>query len=123
MSRYVTVRTQIRDMELLRQTLQCMGLTVYEGAAARLAGGGRQPELVVQTPGGAVGFARDAEGVVEAVGMEESVQRGAGAAFLRQVTQQYARQKITAEAARAGYRLVEEMVDADNTIRLVVRKW
>ncbi|MBI3944764.1 MAG: DUF1257 domain-containing protein [Armatimonadetes bacterium] len=123
MSRYVTVRTQLRDMGLLRQTLQCMGLALQEGAGAWPLAGGRKADLVAQTPGGPVGFTQAEGEEITVVGMEEALRRGAGARFLRQVTQQYARRKVVSEAERAGYRLVEETVDADDTIRLVVRRW
>jgi hypothetical protein len=100
-----------------------MGCAVEEGAAVRALGAGRRAEIAVRTPGGPVGFAQAADGTVGVVGMEEIVHREAGRQFVNQVTQQYARQKVMAEAEKAGYRLVEESVGADNTIRLVVRRW
>jgi hypothetical protein len=122
MSRYVMVKTQLRDLRLLRETLQGMGCSVQEGAAVRLMAGERRADLVAQTPAGSVGFVQAGEDV-RAVGMEELLRREAFRRFLEQVTQQYARRQVMAEAERAGYRLVEETVEADNTIRLVVRRW
>ncbi len=120
MSRYVTVRTQLRDMELLRQTLKCMGCATQD--QGRLLAG-RKADLVVQTPAGPLGFAQGDAEEIGLIGMEELVRSAPATQFLNQVTQQYARRKVIADAERAGYRLVEETVDADNSIRLVVRKW
>lgn len=123
MSRYVMVRTQIRDMGLLRQTLRGMGHAVQERAQTRMMGAGARAEIAVQTPAGQVGFAVGADETIGAVGMEEVLRQDACKEFLRQVTRQYAREKVLVEAQRAGYRLVEEKVAEDNSIRLVVRKW
>lgn len=123
MSRYVNVRTQLRELPLLRQTLQGMGCRVQEGAQAHPLRGGRKVDLSVQTSFGTLGFVQGPDQTITASAMEEILRRDACKEFLGQVTQQYARRKVMAEAERAGYRLVEEAVEGDNTIRLVVRKW
>ncbi|MDH7568783.1 MAG: DUF1257 domain-containing protein [Armatimonadota bacterium] len=119
MSRYVMIKTQLSDMQALRQTLQGMGVTTSE----RTAGGASRPELLAQTPVGVVRFSQEGDNPIRMAGIEEVMSQEAAREFLRQVTQQYARRKVIADAERAGFRLVEEHVEADNSIRLVVRKW
>ena len=97
MSRYVMVKTQLRDLRLLRETLQGMGCSVQGGAAVRLSGR-RAPGGSGGADAGRVGRLRAGGGDVRAVGMEELLRRGAFRRFLEQVTRQYARRQVMAES-------------------------
>jgi len=78
-------------------------------------------ELLVHAPFGSLGFRKEAAGSYEMVCDDMHLSRQQE--FLKGLTQQYAYRKIVKDAAAAGYRLVQEEVAEDRTIKLVVRKW
>jgi len=122
MSRFIALKTQLRDAALLMLTLEQMGCQVsHEPQGMRMRGAPTLVEIVARAPFGAFGFRKTAEDVYEVVADERLI--ADQHAFLQQLLQQYAYRKILQEAQAAGYNLVHEEVQADRTIKLVVRKW
>jgi hypothetical protein len=122
MSRFVALQTRLRDREVLQQCLELMECQVlYEEQGIKMRGARKPVQLLAHTPFGALGFRLTPNGEYAVVGEEETLT--SQKAFLQQLTQQYAYRKILKDAKAAGYSLIQEEVGADQTIRLVVRKW
>ena len=122
MSRFVTMQTRLRDREVLQQCLELMGFQVlYEARGIKLRGTRKPVQLLVHAPFGTLGFRETAAHEYELVADETSLVGRQD--LLKRLTQQYAYRKILKDAAAAGYHLVQEEVGADQTIKLVVRKW
>lgn len=122
MSRFVALQTRLRDREVLQQCLEQMGCQVlYEEKGIKMRGAGAPVQILAHAPFGALGFRLTANGEYAVVAEEEVLAEQK--TFLQHLTQQYAYRKILKDATAAGYNLVQEDVGADQTIRLVVRKW
>ncbi len=119
MSKFVTIATRIKDMDCLRLALEDMKCQVADRGSVRGWQGQRSVDVAVTTAKGEVGFRKRKDGTFELVGDDMHVPKN----FVREVTQHYARRKIMKQAAAAGFRVVEDKVQADKSIRLVVRKW
>ncbi len=120
MSKFVSIRTSIKDVQCLREALDEMQLRVLDQDSVRGWMGRRKVEFAVRAAGyGEVGFRRNKEGAYEVVGDEMAIPQD----FVRSVTQHYAKRKVLKEARKAGFNLVEQEVQQDQAIRLVVRKW
>lgn len=78
-------------------------------------------QLLVHAPFGTLGFRMTPDGNYELISDDIILNRQPD--FIRRVTQQYAYKKIIKDANAAGYQLVQEEVNEDNSIKLVVRKW
>lgn len=137
MSHFSRMRTRIRDLETLKQTLRAMGYTdLREGGAIQ---GYRQQstpvDLAVQMPAGyAVGFVRDEDGAYTLVadwwGVRGTSQQDFAARLEqelaeldRRVRQAYAVSTTLAQLQQQGYQVVEQRDEADGTVRIVARRW
>jgi hypothetical protein len=122
MSRFIAIKTELRDKAILTECLehlQCQVLDDTRGIAMR---GAQAPvHLLVHAPFGTLGFRKTTTDTYEVVGDDRILEPHQD--FLDQVTRQYAYRKIVRDAKNAGYNLVQEDVGADQTIKLVVRKW
>ena len=119
MSKFVTITTRVKDMECLRGALEDMQIQVADKDSVRGYRGKRRVDFAATTPKGEVGFRKTEDGTFEVVGDDMHVPAG----FVDNVTQHYARRKVMKEATRAGFSVVEDKVQRDNSLRLVVRKW
>jgi len=119
MSKFVTISTQIRDVQCLREALGDAGAEVVTGKEVRGYAGRKPVEFAAVTTAGQVGFRKTLEGPYEVVADNMSIPQD----FVRDLTQRYARRKVLKEATRAGFNVVEDKVQEDRSLRLVVRKW
>lgn len=89
-----------------------------------LAGTGQQ-EIVVQRDGVIARFSRDARGAlkvcVEGGGLSKGQLRQIGEELVGRVTQQYAYHRLMTEMKSRHMTVVEESVEADQTVRIRVR--
>lgn len=123
MSKFVKVQTELRDLALIKRSLEDLKLAYAENEqyTHRWSNfSGRMP-LVVKQPGAFFAFRTTAEGVYEAVG--DDMQMSGIRTTLQQVQQRYAYHKVLAEVESAGFALVDENVGRDNVIRMTVRRW
>jgi hypothetical protein len=128
MSHFTNVKTKITDLEALKAALADLGHQVVEGdvAVRGWRNTSQRAELAVRLGSFDVGFSRGADGTYDVVADWWGVKTYDGVAqpeFMRRVTQRYAYHKVLGEVRRQGYTLVEEESQADQSIRLVVRKW
>lgn len=123
MSQFVKVRTQLRDLEVVKHALDDLGVQ-YEADKTfthMWSGTRKKADLVIQTGGGSFALVGNDEGVLEAQGDNAVLRRQRK--LLDQISQRYAYHKVLGEATKAGFSLVEETRGADQVIRLVVRRW
>jgi hypothetical protein len=122
MSKFVKIRTELRDRALIKRALEDLKLTYREDAlfVHSFSNTREQAALLVNAPGAAFGL-RERDGLHEL--MADDMQMARIKPLLQQVTQRYAYHKVLADAALAGFDLVEETVGKDRVIRLTVRRW
>ena len=123
MSKFVKVQTQLRDLNLLKQSLDDLKLDYRENArfVHMWSGFAGVVPLVVQADRVKFGFRPAEDGSYEAIGDE--MQMAVVRRTLKQVQQRYAYQSVRAATQEAGFELVEEAVGRDQVIRMTVRRW
>lgn len=123
MSKFVKVKTELRDLALIKRSLDDLKLAYAtdEKYTHRWSNFSGEMPLVVKQPGAHFAFRENTDGVYEAVG--DDMQVASIRATLQKVQQRCAYHKVLAEAESAGFALVEESVGRDNVIRMTVRRW
>lgn len=124
MSKFVKVRTELRDLTMIKRALDDLGLKYQEDANYRhdWSGATHAAELVVKVGMlTSFGLRRNEEGVYEILG--DNMGLSSQQDTLQQLNQRYAYHKVLNEVGKAGFSLVEETTDRNKAIRLVVRRW
>lgn len=124
MSHFTTVRTRLTDTVQVVAALRDLGHDVSENADIRgFQGHTTRAEVVVRTgvDGYDVGL-RSNDGALELVadwwGLKSFDREG----FLNKLTQRYAYRVAKEQLERQGFTFVEDVVEADRSIRLTVRR-
>ena len=123
MSKFVRIKTELRELALIKRALDDLKLSYQEEQRyTHMWSGftGRVP-LVVQTKGAKFAFRATDEGVYEAIG--DDMQMATVRTNLNAIQQRYAYHKVVDEVAAAGFTLVEEQTGRDQVIRMTVRRW
>ena len=123
MSKFVKVRTELRDLALIKQALDDLQAPYKEQQRFThfWSGFSGQLPLVVMTPQVTFGLRKGESDAYEVVG--DDMQLRGIQSLLQQIQQRYAYHKVLAETRKAGFDLVEESVGRDNVIRMTVRRW
>jgi hypothetical protein len=123
MSKFVKVKTELRDLSLIKRALDDLKLGYGENQTyTHLWSGFRGAvPLVVKQPRATFGFRLNDDGVYEAIG--DDMQLAQIRTTVQQIQQRYAYHKVLTEVEQAGFTLVEERVGKDNVIRMTVRRW
>jgi hypothetical protein len=123
MSKFVKVRTELRDLALIKRALDDLKLVYRENERFThvWSGYNQQAPLVVKQKGAAFAFRTNEEGAYEAIG--DDMQMAQIKNTLQQLQQRYAYHKVLAEVEQAGFTLVEEHAGKDHVIRMTVRRW
>jgi hypothetical protein len=122
MSKFVQIKTELRDLALIKRALDDLKITYQEQAQyVHPYSGKRSPVPVLIKDQRATFGLREAEGVYEIIG--DDMQMTQIRAMMAPVQQRYAYHKVLAETAKAGFSLVEEHTGRDQVIRLSVRRW
>lgn len=128
MSHFTKVKTRILDRGILEKTLADLNYRLAASdQVAGWQGATRKADIVVKTRGQFdIGFVKAADGSFDIVadwwGLKTSVgldRQG----FINQLNQRYAYHKVVAEVKARGFAVAEEVVQPDNSIRVVVRRW
>jgi hypothetical protein len=129
MSHFTKINTKITDLECLKLALEDLGYTYREGGVRVKGWRGLSEvaDVVVETgtPYN-IGLRKTTQGVYEIVADWWGVETRTGIVqgkFLKELNQRYAYNKVLTEVRKQGFSVAEDEVTADNTIRLVVRKW
>lgn len=123
MSHFTTLQVQIKDAELLAETLQELGYRVEQNASLRgyLWNRTRADFVIRQKNGYDLGFRRNGdhyELVADLWGAKIDQQ-----AFLEPILQRYAHKSLLRSARQQGYAIEAEEQLEDGTIRVVVGRW
>ncbi len=123
MSKFVKVRTELRELGLIKQALDDLKLTYAENErfVHIWSGYNQVAPLVVKQKGATFAFRTNDDGGYEVVGDDMQMAQIKGA--LQQIQQRYAYHKVLAEVEQAGFALVEEKTGKDHVIRMTVRRW
>ncbi len=123
MSKFVRVKTELRELALIKRALDDLSLPYTEDVEyTHVWSGFRQKTpLVVREQGAAYGFQLNADGVYEV--LADDMQLGRIQKSLQAIRQRYAYHQVLTTVEQAGFDLVEERVGKDQVIRLTVRKW
>ena len=128
MSHFTTVETQIKDLVILKQTLEAMGYLCHEDGRKVRGYQGQllDADIVVDTKSSYdLGVVKTASGY-SFVGDWDMLEVRAGIeqkTFLKAVNKNYAYKKVLAEVKKRGYQVVEEKMDQHQTVQLRVRKF
>lgn len=123
MSKFVKIRTELRDLALIKRALEDLKLEYRENARYThiFSGHSEVAPIVVHLPKAAFALRQSAEGTFEAAGDE--MQMKAIRSAMEHIQQRYAYHTVLAETAKAGFELVEESAGRDGVIRMTVRRW
>jgi len=128
MSHFTKVHTKITDLVCLKQAIADLGYTCEEGAVEvrGYRGARERADLVIRTGSSYdVGLRQGAAGY-ELVADWWGVETGTGIAqgqFVNRLTQRYAFHKVMGEVKKQGFAVAEVETQADQTIKVLVRKW
>lgn len=123
MSHFTTIKVQIKNGEILQETLQELGYQVERNTYVRGYEGDRtNAEYVIrQKSGYDLGFRRDGENyelVADFWGARINQQQ-----FINSISQKYAHKTLMATVQEQGFNVEEEEVLEDGTVRVVVARW
>jgi len=122
MSHFTRVRTQLRNIDTVKQALEALGYTVADGKIRGYQGQLENADLVVNTGSTYdIGFRKEGEAIVMVAdfwGLRMNRDQ-----FLKQISQKYAYLTILDQAQTQGWQSVTEEVQADGSIRLVMQRW
>ena len=122
MSKFVSIQTTLKERAFLISALKQMRCEVLKTKKVKtLLNRVYDVDLAVKTPFGIVGFIKNKEDVFELAGDDMILTKNSK--FIEQLTQKYAYSKVVAEAKKAGFKLVKETTENDQSVRLVLRKW
>ncbi|GIV77688.1 DUF1257 domain-containing protein [Litorilinea aerophila] len=123
MSKFVKVKTELRDVALIKRALDDLDMAYQENAefVHRWSGFRGVLPLVVRQGHVQFGLRPTDGGAYEVVG--DDMQMATISKALQQLQQRYAYHKVLEEVSRAGFDLVEEKTGRDQVIRLTVRRW
>ncbi len=123
MSKFVKVKTQLRDVALVKQALDELQIHYEENQQYTHYWSKKQAAvpILIMSGGSKFGLREDNDGVYEMVGDDMQIKRMRS--LMDSVQQRYAYNKVLAETEAAGFSLVEEAVGNDNVIRMTVRRW
>ncbi len=123
MSKFVRIKTEVRDLTLVKQVLDELSLRYAENQryTHRWSGFSGEVPLVVEVKGVKFAFRTSAEESYEVIG--DDMQMAVVQPSLNAIYQRYAYHKVRGEVERAGFTLVEEQTGADRVIRMTVRRW
>lgn len=123
MSKFVRVQTALRDLTLVKRSLDDLKISYQENAQYNhLFGGfrGKVP-LVVKQHRLQFGLRQGKDDAYEVIG--DDMQLKHINQLMGRVQQRYAYHKVLEETGKAGFALVEEAVGKDQVIRMTVRRW
>lgn len=126
MSHFSQIKTQIRNLPLLKSSLTDIGFDWKSGPCEvrGYQGATCAAEVVIEQQNGYdIGFAWNGQAYELVADLQFWQQNSSVDRFLSQVTQRYAYNTILQEGQQQGFAIAEEQRQADGTIRLVLQRW
>ncbi|AKG22282.1 DUF1257 domain-containing protein [Calothrix sp. 336/3] len=126
MSHFSQIKTQIRNLESLKDALSDLGVDWKQGPreVRGYRGQTHAAEVTIEQDNGYdVGFKWNGKEYELVADLQYWQQNLSVEGFLRQVTQRYAYHTVVKESTRAGFQVAEQQNHEDGSIRLVVQRW
>lgn len=126
MSHFSQIKTQIRNVESLKEALTELHIDWKQGPrpVRGYRGQTHDAEITIEQDNGYdVGFKWNGNEYELVADLQYWQQDLSVEGFLRKVTQRYAFQTVMKETARAGFQIAEQQKNEDGSIRLVVQRW
>jgi hypothetical protein len=122
MSKFVQIKTELRDLALIKRALDDLKIVYQEQAQYTHPYSGKRSAVPVLIKEKRATFGlRESDGAYEIIG--DDMQMGQIRSLMAPVQQRYAYHKVLVETVKAGFSLVEEHTGRDQVIRLSVRRW
>lgn len=125
MSHLTTIRTEIRDSEILLETIKELKIPITQGKSIRQAGSSeKRIDLVISGKGGLqLGLKKNSpDDPYEIIGRWETLENKETKNLIDKIYQEYARRKVITEAQKKGFSLVMQQRTETGDIRLVLKK-
>ncbi len=125
MSHFSTIKTKIKDKDVLIKALNTLNYSARESVLlVNPQDHDHQQWHVEVAVNDFVGFRRAQDGTLELVAELDAWKESIPVErFLEKVTQAYAREQVVETVQDKGYVVVSERKSVENTIELVVEKW
>ncbi len=126
MSHFSQIKTQIRNLESLKEALTDLGIDWKPGKreVRGYRGQTHSAEITIEQDNGYdVGFKWNGKEYELVSDLQYWQQNLSVDGFLRQVTQRYAYHTVVKETTRAGFQVAEQQKNEDGSIRLLVQRW
>jgi hypothetical protein len=126
MSHFSQIKTQIRNLESLKDALNDLHIDWKSGPhqVRGYRGQTHDAEVAIEQENGYdVGFRWNGQEYELVADLQYWQQNLSVEGFLRQITQRYAFHTVMKETARAGFQVAEQQNNEDGSIRLVVQRW
>ena len=126
MSHFSQIKTQIRNIDSLKDALTDLGVDWKQGPreVRGYRGQTHAAEITVeQNNGYDIGFRWNGKEYELVADLQYWQQNLSVEGFLRQVTQRYAYQTVLKETTRVGFQVAEQKQNQDGSISLVVQRW
>lgn len=126
MSHFSQIKTQIRNIDSLKEALTQLGIDWKDGPreVRGYRGQTHAAEITIEQDNGYdIGFRWNGKEYELVADLQYWQQNLSVEGFLRQVTQRYAYQTVVKETARVGFQVAEQKQNQDGSISLVVQRW
>jgi hypothetical protein len=126
MSHFSQIKTQIRDLDLLKVALTDGGIDWKSGpiAVRGYQGQTRQADVAIQQENGYdIGFSWNGNEYELVADLQYWQQPLTVEGFLNRVTQNYAYQTVMSTTSDQGFQVAEKEKNVDGSIRLVLQRW
>jgi len=126
MSHFSQIKTQLRNLSLLKSALTDLGLDWKSGPCTVRGYQGLThiAEVVIEQQNGYdIGFVWNGESHELVTDLQFWTQNSSVDRFVKQVTQRYAYRTILQETAQQGFNVTEQQHQNDGSIRLVLQRW
>jgi hypothetical protein len=126
MSHFSQIKTQIRNLDSLKEALTDLGINWKPGTreVRGYQGKTHAAEVTIEQDNGYdIGFKWNGKEYELVSDLQYWQQNLSVDGFLRQVTQRYAYHTVVKETTRAGFQVAEQQKNKDGSIRLVVQRW
>ena len=126
MSHFSQIKTQIRNLPLLKSALSDLGME-WKAGPCEVRGYQGLTQVadvaIEQHNGYDIGFAWNGVSYELVTDLQFWQQNSSVDRFLKQVTQRYAYNTILSEGEQQGFAVAEQQQRQDGTIRLVLQRW
>ncbi|ADI62757.1 DUF1257 domain-containing protein [Trichormus azollae] len=126
MSHFSQIKTQIRNLESLKDALSDLGIDWKPGPreVSGYSGQTHAAEVSIEQENGYdIGFRWNGKEYELVADLQYWQQDLSVDGFLRQVTQRYAYQTVMKETTKVGFQVAEQQKNEDGSIRLVLQRW